>query len=87
MLNEYRLSYYVSLRSDFRVVMSVTISFFAASCLWDCSCLVYVIFGCLHIMMSNAYCVVFLLCFSSSCVHCGDSFSGFSILDCPFGVL
>jgi hypothetical protein len=33
------------------------------------------------------YCVVFLFCFSSSCVPYIASFSGLSICDCPFGIL
>jgi hypothetical protein len=32
------------------------------------SCYIYVICICLRIVVSNAYCVVFLLCLSSSCV-------------------
>jgi hypothetical protein len=31
--------------------------------------------------------VVFLFCFSSSCVFYVASFSGLSMLDCPFGIL
>ena len=46
----------------------------------------YGICACLHIM-SNTYCVVFLLCFSSSCVPSVASFSGLSIFYCPFGNL
>ena len=42
---------------------------------------------CLHIVLSNTYGVVFLLCFSSSCVPFVVSFSGLSIFYCPFGVL
>ena len=41
----------------------------------------------LHIVVSNTYCVVFLLCLSTSCIRCVASFSGLSIVDCPFGVL
>ena len=37
--------------------------------------------------MSNTYCVVFLLCFSSSCVPYVASFFGMSFFDCPFGIL
>ena len=39
------------------------------------------------IVMSNTYCVVFLFCFSSSCVGPVVSFSGLSIFDWPFGIL
>ena len=37
-------------------------------CLWEGSSLNYVICVCLHIVVSNSYCVVFLFCFSLSCV-------------------
>jgi len=43
------------------------------------SCLIYVICVCLRIVVSNTYCVVFLFCFSSSCVPYIASF-----LDCLF---
>ena len=43
--------------------------------------------GFLRIVMSNTYHVVFLFCFSSSCVLYVDSFSGLSISDCTFGLL
>ena len=42
---------------------------------------------CLRIVMFNAYCVVFLVCFSSSSVPYVASFSGLSILYCLFRVL
>ena len=42
---------------------------------------------CLRIVVSNTYCLVFLFCFSSSCVPYVADFSGFSIFDCPFGML
>jgi hypothetical protein len=35
------------------------------------------------IVVSNTYCVVFLFCFSWSCVPYVASFSGLSIFDCP----
>ena len=38
---------------------------------------------CLHIVVSNTYCVLFSL----SCVPYVDSFSGLSIFDCPFRIL
>jgi hypothetical protein len=41
--------------------------------------LIYVICICLCIVLSNTYCVVFLLCFSSSCVPYVASFSGLFI--------
>jgi hypothetical protein len=37
-----------------------------------------VICVCLRIMLSNIYCVVFLFCFSSSCVPYAARFSGLS---------
>ena len=37
-------------------------------------------------IVSNAYCVVFLFCFSSSCVLYVASFSELSIFDIPFGI-
>ena len=81
-------------RSEFHVVMSGTISaknnvrsVFTFSCLEQESCLIYVICVCLAIAVSNKYCVVFLFCFSSSCVTCAVSFSGLSNFDCHFGIL
>jgi hypothetical protein len=51
------------------------------------SCLIYVICVCLCIVVSNTYCVVFLLCFSSSCVPYATIFYGLSCFDCPFSIL
>ena len=42
---------------------------------------------CLCIVISYTYCVVFLLCLSSSCVPYVANVSGLSICDCPFGIL
>ena len=74
---------------EFRVVMSVTISeqkhvrfIFIPSC----SCLIYVIFVCLRILVSNTYCVVSLFCFSSSYVRYITSFSGLSLFDSLFSI-
>jgi len=50
-------------------------------------CLIYIICVCLHIVVSSTYCVMFLFCFSSSCVPYVASFSGLSFFDCPFGIL
>ena len=88
------LSYYVSLRSVFRVVMSVTISTKKG-----CSVLFVPPVGCrelisylrhvcvcLRIMLFNIFCVAFLFCFSSSCVPYVGSFSRLSIVDCLFGI-
>ena len=43
----------------------------------------------LRIMVSNIYCVVFLLCLSSSSVLCTlfASFSGLSMFECPLGII
>jgi len=54
--------------------------------LCSCACLIHVICFYLRIVVSNTYCVVFLLCFSSSCVPNIASFSGLSFSDCPFGI-
>ena len=66
------LSYYVSLFSEFSVVMSG-----AKRCSVRLglrllvgergSCLIYVICVCLSMVVSNTYCVVFLFSFSSFC--------------------
>ena len=40
-----------------------------------------------YLCLSNTYCVVFLLCLSSSCVLYVASFSGLFIFDCPFHIL
>jgi hypothetical protein len=37
--------------------------------------------------VQHILCCVLLFCLSSSCVHYLASFSGLSILDCPFGFL
>ena len=67
------LSYYLYLRSEFRGVMSVTISalkmMFGSSlppvvCRRNHVLFIYVICVCLHVMVANTYCVVFLFCFS-----------------------
>jgi hypothetical protein len=39
------------------------------------SCLIYVIYVCLRIVVSNTYCAVFLFCLSSSCVPYVVNFS------------
>ena len=57
---------------------------FTSSCLWEGLCLIYIIYVCFGIMVSKTCCVVFLFCFSSSCVPYVASFSGLSIFDCPF---
>jgi hypothetical protein len=59
----------VSLRSEFHVMMSVTISAYNR-CLYEDSCLSYISCLCMHIVLINSYGVVFLLCFSPFCVSC-----------------
>ena len=51
------------------------------------SCLIYVIYVCLRIFMSNTYCALFFVCLSSSCVLSSQCchFSGLYILDCLYG--
>ena len=67
-------------RYDFRIKMMFR-SYFTSSCLYEAAYLIYVICVCLRVVVSNTYCVVFLSCFSSSCVHyiCMLPVS----LDCP----
>ena len=60
---------------------------FTSSCLQEGSCLIYVMCVCLHIVVSNTYYVVFLFCFSSSCVPYFASFSGLSFFECQFGII
>jgi hypothetical protein len=48
---------------------------------------IYVIYLCLPIVVSNTYCVVFVFCLSSSSVTYVASVSGLFIVDCPFGIL
>ena len=58
----------VSLRSEFRVVMSkkTDVRFvFTFSCLYEDSCLIYVVCACLRIVVSNTYCDVFCFVFLS----------------------
>ena len=60
--------------------------------LWEGSCLIYVICVCLCVVVSNTCCVVFFcngfVClYLVSCVPNVASFSGLSILDCPFSFL
>ena len=63
----------MSLCSEFRVVMIATNSTLKRcsvrlyfGCLSEGSCLIYVIFVCLRIVVSNTYCVVLLFCLSFS---------------------
>ena len=64
LLSFFVLSYYVSLHSQFRVAMSVTIPIYKR-----CAVRLYIICVCLRIVVTNTYCVVlfilfvFVLCF------------------------
>ena len=58
--------------------------FFNSSCLYY---LRYLSQFTYTIVVFNTCFVVFLLCFSSSCVPYVASFSGLSIFNCPFGIL
>ena len=85
------LSSYVSLRSEFRFMMSVMICEYG-SFLHPVFCRgVHVLFplfvSFVGIVVANTYCVVFLLCFSSSYAHYVASFYGLFICDCPIGIL
>jgi hypothetical protein len=51
--------------------------------LWEDSCLVCVVCICLRVVVSGAYCAMFLFCFSSCCVTCVASFSGLSFFYFP----
>ena len=97
LIKSFVLSYHVALRSEYSVVMSVTIAAWkrCSDCLtpsWlkECSCLIYVICNCLKTVVSNTYCVVF--CFRlvypmlPVSLDCPLPF-GFLLpvsLDCPF---
>ena len=82
-----RFSYYVSLRLEFRALMTVTISAYKTmidSSLDRVICLIYIIYVCLRVVLSNTYSAVFLFCLSSSCVPYVASFFGLSNLISPF---
>ena len=83
------LYYYVTLHSEFRVVMSVTISTRFGSSLPPVVCRsANICLHCLCIMVSNTICDCFcFVLFCSSCVPCVASFNGLSFFDCPFDVL
>jgi hypothetical protein len=53
------------------------------SCFLEGTCIIYVNCVCVCIVVSNMHCVVFFLCFISSCVPEVVSFSRLSFLDCP----
>ena len=65
----FMLSYYVSLRSEFNVMMSVMISAYKR-CLYEDSCLIYISCVCMHIVLLNTYFVVFFfVCFRLCLVY------------------
>ena len=57
----------MALGSEFRVVMSVTISAWKRCSVREDWCLIYVVCVCLRIVVSNTYCVVFVLFFFVLC--------------------
>ncbi len=57
-------------------MMSVTISAYK-QCLYEDSCLSYISCLCMHIVLLNTYCVVFLFCASSFCVSCTQNVASF----------
>ena len=67
-MNLFKLSYYLSLHSEFRVVMSITISTYnrCSIRLSRSARVLFQVFVFLCIMVSNAYCVV---CFCSFCLR------------------
>ena len=74
-----------AVRYDFHIKTMFN-SFESTVVCWRAHAFIYVIRVCLRIVVSSAYCVVFLLWLSSSCVPCAASFSGFSSFDSPFGI-
>ena len=87
------LSYYAPLYSDFQVLMSVT-TLASKRCsvrlyfqlFLGGSRLIYVMCVWLRIVVSYIYCVVLLVCVSSSCVPYVASFSGLSTFDCQYSL-
>ena len=82
------------LHSEFHVAMSVSIDFrikndvrLYLELFVGMFMLSYVICVCLRVVVPYTYCVLFLHCFSLSCVPYVASFSGLSIFDCPFGII
>jgi hypothetical protein len=81
------LSYYVSLRSELRIVMSATISAYTQCSirlylqLFVWGIMSYLRYLCLRKVVCDTYCIVFLFSLSSSCVPNVASFSGLSISD------
>ena len=80
----FMLSYYVSLFSEVRVVMSVakrcSVRLLLRLFVGGGSCLIYVICVCLSMVVSNTYCVVLLFSCSSFCVPYVASFSEIVLL-------
>jgi hypothetical protein len=76
--------FYATTYVDNRMHRHEMISVLRFTCIYD---ITYSVSVCLCIMVSNTYCVVFLLCFSSSCAPYDASFSGLSNFDCPFDIL
>ena len=60
---------------------------FNSSCLLESTCLNYVICVCLPTLLSNTYCVVFLVLIWLFCLPYAASISALSIFYFPFGIL
>jgi hypothetical protein len=69
------------------IIPGLLLMFCASHFSYLCSFLIHVMCVSLRIVVSSAYCVVCLFCFSSSCVPYVASFSGMSMFDCPFDIL
>ena len=83
----FAFSYYVSLRSEFCVVMYVTISANKRCLVRACiQLLVCASCVCFCTVVSNTYRVMFLFCFSSFCVPCAARSSGLAFLMVPSAV-
>jgi hypothetical protein len=87
----FELSYNVFLRSEFPVVIFITISTLKRCPvrLWfqeEDPCLIYVICVCLHIAVSNKYCVVFLFCFPRLVYPMLPVSLDCPFFDCPHGI-
>ena len=83
----------MSLRSEFRVVVSVTIYVKNVRFVFTSSCLVglisYLLYLCLFACsgVQHILCCVFVCLRFGSCVSYVASFSGLPIVDCHFGIL
>ena len=80
----FAFSYYVSFRSEFWVVMYVTISGYKRCLVRACiQLLVCASCVCVCTVVCNTYRVMLLFCFSSCCVSCATRSSGLAFLIVP----